>query len=218
MRSRPRSSLCLAQHFPWARSQDLFVSGWSSQLKIISYSWTCSQCHCGRVTTLARESWSNCVKKTTCYKQFLFLQGTDEEIFSAVFGTLSAKTAKKTRPKGSLSTYKDVSVGEHVVVGHSLQQVARGDKSIRKSWYRIIKEDYLRFVLNVVLLYAMFFEGTFKKRSILGKTAIQNTLNHSQLNRKQYMSLLCSCLSTSLIIFLISGVDCNTGLMLNSPR
>lgn len=76
----------------------------------------------------------------TCYKQFLFLQDTDEEIFSAVFGTLSAKTAKKTRPKGSLSTDKDVSVGEHVVVGHGLQQVARGDKSIRKPWYRIIKK------------------------------------------------------------------------------
>lgn len=116
----------------------------------------------------------------TCYKQFLFFpQGTDEELFSAVFGTLSAKTAKKTLPKDSLSTYKDVSVGEHGVVDHGLQQVARGGKNIWKHWYRITNEDYLRFVLNVVLLYAMFFEGTFKKKSILGKTSIQNTLNHS---------------------------------------
>lgn len=114
--------------------------------------------------------------------------------FSDIFGTLSANNLKKDLGKGSLSTYKDVSVSEHGVVGHGLHQVARGDKNIWKPWYRIIKEDYLRFVLNIVLLYVMFFEGTFKKRSILGKAAIQNTLNHSQLNRKQYMSLLFSCL------------------------
>lgn len=100
VRSRPRSSLCLVQHFSWARSQDLCVSGWSSQPKMISCRWTCSQCHCGRVTTLARESWRNCVNKMNCYKQLLFLQGTEEEIFSAIFGTRSAKILKEDMAQG----------------------------------------------------------------------------------------------------------------------
>lgn len=137
VRSRPRSPLSLVQYLPWPRSQDLCISGWSSQSKIISCRWTCSQCHCGRVTTLAHESWSNCVKKMKCYKQFLYLQDTEEENFSAIFRTLSAKTWKKTWPKGSLATYKDVSVGEHGVVDHGLQQVARGTRTSENSDIRL---------------------------------------------------------------------------------